>query len=219
MAQRKVPLEVGRVYHIFSKSIAGFTIFRNNSEYQRIKYLLTYYNFTDLPWKFSRFFEMEDKQKVHDNYFTKMEKLVDIISYCIMPTHIHLVLKNLNQKAISTFMRKILDSYAKYFNIKTKRKGPLWQSRFENVLVETEEQLMHLTRYVHLNPVTAYLVDRPENWGFSSYKEFLDKEEEKDKICNYSNVLDIKPKEYEYFVNSQIDYQRELAGLKKLWIE
>jgi putative transposase len=219
MAQRKVPLEIGRVYHLFSKSIAGFTIFRNNSEYQRMRDLLIYYNFINLPWKFSRFCERKDKEIAYDRYFTKTEKLVDIIGYCIMPTHIHLILRNLDYKAISTFMRKILDSYAKYFNIKTKRKGPLWQSRFKNVLVETDQQLIHLTRYLHLNPVTARLVDKPEDWNLSSYKEFLNDIEENKRICSYADILNINPKEYKDFVNSQIDYQRELAELKKVWIE
>ncbi|MCF7872622.1 MAG: transposase [Candidatus Omnitrophica bacterium] len=220
MAQRKVSLETEKIYHIFSKSIAGFTIFRNSSEYQRMKDLLKYYNLANLPWRFSRFLEIKDKQKAYKIYSTKKEKLVDIISYCIMPTHVHLVLKNINCESISTFMRKILDSYAKYFNVKTKRKGPLWQSRFENVLVETDEQLLHLTRYVHLNPATAYLVDKPEDWQFSSYNEFLSGvEDDKDKICNYLDFLDIKSREYQDFVNSQINYQKELADIKKLWIE
>jgi hypothetical protein len=62
-------------------------------------------------------------------------------------------------------------------------------------------------------------VEQPENWGFSSYKEFLDDIEENKRICSYSDILNINPKEYKDFVNSQIDYQKELAGLKKMWIE
>lgn len=219
MAQRKISLEEGNIYHIFSKSIAGFEIFRNISEYKRMKNLLAYYNLINPPWKFSLFLEIKNKQKFYNQHPTKKERLVEIIAYCLMPTHIHLILKGLKPGSISIFMGKILNSYARYFNVKTKRKGPLWESRFKNVLVENDEQLIHLTRYIHLNPVTAYLIDQPEDWEFSSYKEFLSKEEDKNKMCNYLDVVDIKPKEYQDFVNSQINYQKELANIKKLWIE
>ncbi len=219
MPSRKVSLETGKVYHIFSKSIAGFKIFRNDSEYARMKSLVKYYNIANPPWKFALFLEIKNKDKVYNLLGIEKDKLVNIISYCFMPTHIHLVLKGLKSQAISTFMRKILNSYAKFFNNKTKRKGPLWQSRFKNILVETDEQLIHLTRYIHLNPTTAYLADKPEDWKFSSYREFLNNIEDKEKICNFSDTLDTNPKNYKNFVNSQIDYQKELSRLKKLWIE
>jgi putative transposase len=79
-----------------------------------------------------------------------------------MPTHIHLVLRQLKDGGISKFMSNILNSYSRYFNIKHNRKGPLWEGRFRKVLVGSDEQLLHLTRYVHLNPVTACLVDKPK---------------------------------------------------------
>ncbi|MCM8826817.1 MAG: hypothetical protein NC904_04785 [Candidatus Omnitrophica bacterium] len=78
-------------------------------------------------------------------------------------------------------MSRVSNSYARYFNIKYGRRGPLWEGTFKNVLVNNDEQLLHLTRYIHLNPTTAFLVERPEDWSFSSYREYLDKED-KDKI-------------------------------------
>lgn len=219
MPRRKIHLEQGKIYHILSKSIAGFKIFRNNSEYMRMKSLLNYYNSTMIPTKFSVFFRQKNKEQMFNEYLKKNEKLLEIISYCFMPTHIHLILKGLKDNAISVFLKNILSSYSLYFNAKTKRKGPLWQSRFDNILVETDEQLIHLSRYIHLNPVTAYLVDKPEDWDFSSYREFLGEIKENKKICNYSDFLETTPEEYKNFVNSQIDYQRELAEIKRLWLE
>ena len=113
-------------------------------------------------------------------------------------------------------MTKALLSYARYFNAKSKRKGPLWESRFNNVLIETDEQLVHLTRYIHLNPVTDHLVDKPEDWFYSSYKEYIGKVGDEDKICNFSDMLYIDPEKYKEFVNSQIGYQRELAEIKRI---
>ncbi|MBU1113254.1 MAG: hypothetical protein KKH93_05215, partial [Candidatus Omnitrophica bacterium] len=103
--------------------------------------------------------------------------------------------------------------------IKTGRKGPLWESRFSNVLVETDEQLAHLTRYIHLNPTTVYLVNKPQDWSFSSYQEFLGLIEKGQGLCNYFELMHVVPESYQEFVNLQINYQRELADIKRLFLE
>ncbi len=161
--------------------------------------------------------ETKNKEEFYQKHYVAKENLLEIIAYCCMPTHIHLILKQLKKGGISVFMSNVLNSYTRYFNNKTKRRGPLWESRFKNVEVTSDEQLLHLTRYVHLNPVTANLIEVPQAWNFSSYEEFLG--EIKEGICNYSKFLDIDPDEYREFVNSQIDYQQELAKIKELCLE
>ena len=111
-------------------------------------------------------------------------------------------------------MRVMLDAYSRYFNIKNKRKGPLWESKFKRVLIKDDAQLLHLTRYIHLNPVTDYLVNKPEEWGYSSYKEYI--YNPKDKICKYDNILNINSCFYRDFVENRIGYQRELAMIKTI---
>jgi len=219
MVTRRIPLVEGEIYHIFSKSIAGFEIFRNNSEYERMRGLLKYYKIKNPPLRFSMFLEVKNKEKFYQKHFMKNKNLVEIITYCFMPTHTHLILKQTKYNGVSIFMSNILNSYTRYFNVKTKRKGPLWESRFKNVLLRTDEQLLHVIRYVHLNPVTAHLVEKPQDWKFSSYKEFVGEIDEQERICSYSGVLDIDPKSYKKFVDAQIDYQRELAEIKKLFLE
>lgn len=111
-------------------------------------------------------------------------------------------------------MKNILDSYTRYFNIKNKRKGPLWQGRFKSVLVENDEQLLHLTRYIHLNPTSDGLVNFPEDWFYSSYNEYLKRSD--DKICNYSEHIYIDPEKYKEFVESRENYQKQLNVIKHL---
>ena len=217
MSTRRKPLLVGQIYHIFSKSISGYKIFRDDDEYERMKDLLKYYRTESTPMRFSIFQEIKYKEKKQIYEIEGDDLLVEIIAYCIMPTHFHLVVKQLKEDGISFFIQQILNSYSRYFNIKTKRKGPLWEGRFQNVVIETDEQLLHLTRYIHLNPVTAYLVNRPEDWKFSSYREFLG--EEKEKLSSFSNILDTTPDNYKKFVDDRIDYQRQLAEIKKLVLE
>ncbi|MBU1113051.1 MAG: transposase [Candidatus Omnitrophica bacterium] len=219
MPVRKIPLAIGETYHILSKSIAGYTIFRDDKECERMRALFKYYQVENPAFKFSVFFNAKNQQKFNQKYSVSKEKLVEVICYCIMPTHIHLVLQQLRKDGVVQYMNNILNSYSHYFNIKTGRKGPLWESRFSNVLVETDEQLAHLTRYIHLNPTTAYLVSKPQNWSFSSYQEFLGLIKEGQGLCNYSELMHVVPESYPEFVNSQIDYQRELADIKRLFLE
>lgn len=209
----------GEIYHVFTKSIAGFKIFRDDKEYARMKNSIRYYTIETPPLRFSAFTEIKDKEGFYKNHIPANKNVVEIIAYCLMPTHIHLILKQSKENGISIFMSKILNSYTRYFNIKTKRKGPLWESRFKKVTINTDEQLLHLTRYIHLNPVTAHLADKPQGWNYSSFKEFLGRENKEECICNYSEVLEINPKTYNDFVISHIDYQRELAEIKKLFLE
>jgi putative transposase len=216
---RKYPLLDDRVYHTFTKSIAGFEVFRNETEYQRMSSMLNYYKVENPPVRFSIYSDIKNKESFYQRHFNSQDNIVEIIAYCFMPTHIHLVLRQMKRDGISIFMGKILNSYTRYFNLKNKRKGPLWESKFKNVEVGTDEQLLHLTRYLHLNPVTANLVEDPQDWNYSSYKEYLDEKQADKKICNYSRLLHIVPEDYKKFVSSRKDYQRELAGLKELFLE
>jgi putative transposase len=218
---RKCPLITGKVYHILTKSIAGFKIFNRNGEFSRMLETIKYYQIVNQPIKFSRALELkkrgDNKSNESHKSLKKEKKSVEVIAYCIMPTHIHLILKQLQEEGISIFMNKILSSYTHYFNLFHKRKGPLWEGRFKNVLIESDEQLYHLTRYIHLNPVTAYLVNNPEDWNFSSYKEYLNIS--KNKICKHDDLFEIDITNYKKFVKDRIPYQRELAKIKNLMLD
>ncbi len=207
-------LITGEIYHIFNKSIAEFKIFNNTSESFRMMEEMRYYQKQGNPFSFSRFSKLESA-----NYLSEDKKIVEIIAYCIMPTHIHLILKQLKDKGVTFFMNNILNSYSRHFNLKHKRKGPLWEGRFKRVLVEDDEQLLHLTRYIHLNPVTAYLVDNPLEWETSSYKEYVSGGKLKDRICKYDDILVIDIEAYKRFVEDRVSYQRELAKLKHIIFE
>jgi len=219
---RKDELVVGECYHIYSKSIAGYKIFNNDSEFERMLTTIRYYQNEKPDIKLSAFIRIPNVKEKLNKWMSSLQienKLVDIIAYCIMPTHLHLILKQLKKDGISIFMSNVLNSYSRYFNIKHNRKGPLWKARFKNVLVESDEQMLHLTRYIHLNPVTAYLVNKPEEWAYSSYREYLTTNITDVKICNYADILDIDPATYKEFVEDQISYQRDLAKLKDIAID
>jgi len=217
---RKDRLVTGEIYHIFTKSIAEFKIFNSDHDYFRMKNILRYYQVErDIQLRFSEFIRLEDiKRNGFDHSFLSIsehkEKMAQIIAYCFMPTHVHLILKQLKDDGISRFMCNVLNSYSRYFNVKHKRRGPLWEGKFKNVLIATDEHLLHLSRYVHLNPVTSYSVEKSEEWPWSSYREYLSRNND-DSICDYGELLEIKTSEYKKFVEDRISYQRELAKIKK----
>jgi len=216
MPYRKVPLSQHEIYHVYTKSISGFKIFNSERKFQRMLESIVFYTMKKPPCKFS---DRNPKNPKPALGLGLDEKIVRIIAYCFMPTHIHLILQQLKNYGISRFMNLILKSYSKHFNIKHKRKGPLWEGRFKNVLVETNEQFLHLTRYIHLNPVTDYLVNKPEDWKFSSYREYIGLVDKDERICDFSDYLDMDIPSYQGFVNDRIVYQRELAQIKHLILE
>lgn len=180
--------------------------------------MLKYYRYENPPMRFSVYQEAIEKgMNLVVEQLSSKESLVDLVAFCIMPTHIHLILCQLKENGISVFMRNLLNSYSRYFNVKYNRKGPLWQGRFKAILIETDEQLRHLTRYVHLNPTSDGLVENPEDWHYSSYNEYLSNSV--DTLANFRRYLEVDPKSYKGFVDSRKDYQQKLSEIKHLCLE
>ena len=136
-----------------------------------------------------------------------------------MPNHFHLLVKQLSDGGITEFMRKAMHSYTKYRNIKYKRQGPVFQGIFKAVRVETDEQLVHLSRYIHLNPLVASLVSNLEHYLWSSYKDYIisdgDPRIAKEEVLNFFN----SPAQYQRFVLDHADYAAILEQLKHVVIE
>ena len=215
---RKVPLANNEIYHVFTKSIDNYITFKDDIDYIRSLETIKFYIYGKLPISFSNYVKTKNKKNFPLKYDLDIKNsIVEITAYCIMSTHLHLILKQLMYNGISSYMKNILDSYTRYFNTKYQRKGTLWQGRFKSVHVDSNEQLLHLTRYIHLNPTTAGIVKNPEEWPYSSYLEYLNKSNEK--ICNYVDYLDMDMKDYKNFVDDRKDYQKELGLIKHLTLE
>jgi len=205
----------GNIFHVFNKSIANFGIFKDKNNCQRFIELLDYYNSSLVKERFSL---AVSKKKYHfTSLFIKKENpLIKIIAYCIMPDHYHLLVKISKSNTFTKFINDLENSFTRYFNIKFKRKGPLWQSSFKTVKINNNEQLLHVSRYIHLNPVTNYLVDEPEFWTYSSYNSYLNNKI----LSKYLYEISIlEPVDYKKFVENNIDYQRKLKIIKRLILE
>jgi len=216
MPIRKNPLVTDEIYHIFNRSIAGYQIFNSSKNYSRFMETLIYYTYAIQDCKYSEFKKTNIPISLQN---ISNVKLINIIAYCIMPTHFHLIVKQLSDNGISKAINLAQLSYSKYFNKINNRKGPLWESRFKNVRVENDDYLLHLTRYIHLNPVSSDIVSFPEEWEYSSYREYLNIEKIDKKVCVFSNLIEIIPESYKKFVIDRIDYQKKLEKIKHLLME
>ncbi len=134
-----------------------------------------------------------------------------------MPDHYHILVKINESGNFSHYISIVENSFSRYFNLKNKRKGPLWQSRFRSAHITSNEQLLHVSRYIHLNPTTSQLIKKPEEWLFSSYREIITEPHLLQNILTEISILNRG--EYKKFVENQRDYQIGLKIIKRKLLE
>lgn len=97
------------------------------------------------------------------------EYQVDIHAWVLMTNHVHLLCTPRAANAVSRMMQSLGRRYVRYFNFSYKRTGTLWEGRFKSCLVQEEDYLLQLYRYIELNPVRAGMVEQPSDYAWSSY--------------------------------------------------
>mgnify|MGYP001562929218 CR=1 FL=1 len=225
MPGRETPLITGEIYHIVNRGIASQSIFLNQRDYQRALETILYYQNKKSLLRYSYFIRLQQSirleilKKLNDQ---KDHLLVEIFAYCLMPNHFHLLLKQLIDNGISNYLSKFSNSYTRYFNVKNNRIGPLLQGKFKSVHVDNDEQLLHLSRYIHLNPYSSDIVKSLKGlkeYPYSSLPEYLELDQKnycrRDLILSYFKTAD----SYEDFIFSQADSQRELDIIKHHTLE
>jgi len=221
MPGRSTILVNDEYYHIFNRGVARQPTFLNRNDYKRAILTLSYYRFASPPVRLSRFkeFSQEERNRIVAS-MRKKEKFAEIVSFVFMPNHFHLLLKQATNKGISYFLSKFTNSYTKYFNTKYNRVGPLFQGVFKSVHIESDEQLMHISRYIHLNPIVSAVIGKQSllSYPWSSLPEFLTEKSDlifRDPVLEHFQTAE----HYKKFVFDNIDYGRELEGIKHLVLE
>lgn len=105
----------------------------------------------------------------------------ELLSYCLMSNHVHLLLKEKNMGDISIIMKCLLTKYAIYYNSKYERRGHLFENRYKSKPIRDNDYLFAALRYIHQNPVKAYLVENMKEYKWSSYAEYVN---------NYNELAD-----------------------------
>ncbi|MBI1982112.1 MAG: transposase [Candidatus Levybacteria bacterium] len=212
MSSRVVPFVNGEYYHVFNRGVAKMQIFFSFYDYTRFTKTFLYYMIDCAKPKFSIF-----TPTTHELDTNK--RIVEVICYCLMPNHFHFLLRQKREGGITEFISKLSNSYTKYFNVKNRRIGPMLQGEFKAVHIETNEQLLHLSRYIHLNPLVGYITKDLENYRWSSYMEYIGFI--KNDTCSKEVVLDQfkSLSEYKQFVLDQEDYGKKLESIKHQLID
>lgn len=223
MPYRKTVLATGEIYHVLNRGIAQAPIFLSKRDYLRFLNLISFYRFSAPPLSYSHYerLSIEDKKEFIGNMEKKHPLLVEIYTYCLMPNHFHFLLKQIINNGISIMLSNLQNGYAKYFNLRHKRQGALFQSMFKAVLIETDAQFLHVSRYVHLNPCTSFLVEVKDlpNYPWSSFPEYMG--EKSSSFLSTNQILNMvgSRRKYKDFVFDQAEYQRKLGIVKHLILE
>ena len=155
---RRVNFANDYFYHIYNRGTDKRKIFLDEKDYFRLIHDLYEFNNDSAALNVGFRFKLENyggSASIIRTTSVKRtrDRLVDIISFCLMPNHFHFILKQLKENGIAKFMQKLGTGYTMSFNQKYKRSGSLFQGRFKAILVDKDEYFLPLTSYIHLNPV------------------------------------------------------------------
>lgn len=235
---RNIQFATDEYYHVLNKGVEERNIFVNKEDYERFLEGLEKFN-TSLPITIRQTRSTEGNPlqtcrglpSVNSADSANSAKLVEIICFCLLPNHFHLLLKQLVDKGISLFMEKLGTGYASYFNIKHQRKGRLFQGSFKAVHINKESQFLHITRYAHLNVLDLYMPEWREGkikdwekakkfleeYPWSSYPIYVGKK--RSSFCNAGFFKGIfkTSEEYEAFLREWSE--RSLNEISKIVLE
>jgi len=222
MPRRLVPLVNGEYYHVFNRGVARQSIFQTKRDYERFLLTLTYCRFRKAPTPLSWFLRLRssERDRLMQSRGRAGQTEVSLICFVLMPNHFHFLLRQEVEEGISRFTGRIANSYTKYFNTKYDRVGPLLQGAFKAVRIETDAQLLHVSRYIHLNPLSAHVVT-PSTWLNYPWSSLTDFRRGDSALVEMESVLCQfpSPRAYEQFVVDWADYTKTLPRLRGLTLE
>ncbi len=135
----------GHFYHIYNHAAQNSLLFRDAEDYKVCLGLIEkYLNGSDFS----------------------------MVAFCLMPNHYHIFIRQNGECPIYLIMNKVWFRYSKYFNKKYAGKGSIFAGKAQHKLVDKDEYLLRLSAYIHLNPVSAGLVNTPQDWEWSNYQEW-----------------------------------------------
>lgn len=196
-------------HHIYNRGNDKMSIFLDESDYYSFLGLLEE-NILGRKEYFSSKVFVPSPKSSHLTGKKYVRKLLpvgsfEIICFCLMPNHFHLLVRQIKELKISKLLSKVCTSYSKRFNKKYGHIGHVFQDQFKSILVEDNNQLLHLSAYIHSNPKASNLVEDLGDWRFNSYLNFINKEQYN--LCSKNIVLDqFKDiKNYKKFVEDNIE--------------
>jgi REP element-mobilizing transposase RayT len=135
-------------YHVYARGASKETIFNDRMDKEYFLYLL------------SRHLSLKPVTTKKGYVYPHFRGQLELLAYCLMDNHFHLLFYQIEQGTLSSFMKSVMLAYSTYFNRKHQRTGSLFENRFKASLIDKDAYLMHVSRYIHLNP---------RNWKYFPY--------------------------------------------------
>jgi len=192
----------GEYYHVYNRGAAKANIFNDDTDYRFLLNLFKRHLSKDITKdRFGR---------ESPNYRDRVE----LVAYCLMPNHYHLMVYLLEDDGLEKLMRSVMTSYSRYFNRKYRRSGTLFQNQFLAVRIPTESYFWHISRYIHLN--ARDLPGQYMHYPYSSIGYFLG--EKTAEWVHPERIVETASEREQYAVFMR-DYemkQDELKNIKKI---
>ena len=167
----------GNFYHIFNRGANKLNIFKDVIDYSTFTDILQYYINYPSGKALSILQRHAKKSKTKLLKVRNLESSFEIHSYCLMPNHFHFLIYQKNKptqnNSITNYMRRVMITYSMFAKHKYKRSGTLFQGRYKNVIVDSTEQLLHLSKYIHRNPLPLLKSQPLSTYPYSSYQDYL----------------------------------------------
>ncbi len=216
-------------YHLYNRGAHKQNIFQEENDYIAYTDILKYYHRFPQGKPQSWLERHQSYQSHRDNTAPprKVPNLAEpisssfqIVAFCLMPNHFHLLIKQITSPIppnnLTNFMRRTSITYAMYYNNKYQHSGTLFQGKYKNILVEHEPQLIHLTKYIHRNPLAFLPKNKLANYPHSSYTHYLNQKTHK--WLSSNEILSFFSQKhpqlnYQHFVEETADDHEHLTDL------
>lgn len=234
MTTRRPQLVTDEIYHIVMRGVGDTTIFHNTNDYYRGIFSLYEFNdSTPVSIRNRRKVRITAKRKGMHDFSAKRQLVAEILAFCFMPNHVHLLIRQLRDRGIVKFMQKLGTGYAMYFNQKYDRKGHLF-GKFRAVHIKDDKQLQTVFIYIHANPISLVepkwkelgiknpkkVIKFLENYKWSSYPDYI----------GYKNFPSVTERSFlekvmggkkscRDFLESWVQYKKRLLDWSKVGIE
>lgn len=211
------------IYHIYNRGVEKRIIFMDEQDYKVfLNYLKEYLSPPEKPTSSTNLQggTLQVNYHLRNNYSDE----ISLLAFCLMPNHIHLLIKQKDKNSIKKFTKSLFTRYSMYFNKKYKRTGSLFQGTYKATNVINKDYLLDVTRYIHRNPlkITKKIADY-----YSSYAHYLNQFNipwvKNTEVLDYFNKSSFMKhnniKSYKYFVekfkyaNEELDLTKEPEGL------
>jgi len=184
-------------YHVYNRCISDSELFRDDDDY--VVFLSLLKRYLQLERTYSN-----TNGKYYDNFYNE----IHLLAFCLMPSHFHMLFYQTKAGDLAKLMQAISNSYTRYYNIKYKRRGPIFQGKYKASRISNDEYLSHISRYIHLN------ADNYNEWSWSSlpyYKGNFHADWIQPQL-----ILDLFNNNQQEYLKFVADYEEMHAYLEKL---